>query len=150
MTTRRDFIRRAGAAAGMAFCSCAMLDAARAQQPAAAARVPVTVGGKRIKTIDVHSHCLFHEAVDLLGADARNVVQSVRGFEKQYIVVEGRLKAMDAQGIDMEVLRYRPFDRRRPAAARIGIPAACSAVPVVRAPDVTRKELADFVGQKVG
>ena len=41
MTTRRDFIRGAGAmaggvAAGMAFCSCAMLDAARAQQPGGA------------------------------------------------------------------------------------------------------------------
>ena len=89
-----------------------MLDAARAQQPAAA-RLPVTVKGKRIKTIDVHAHCLFREAVDLMGADARNIVQSVRGFDKQYIVVEERLKAMDEHGIDMEVLSINPFWYRR-------------------------------------
>jgi predicted TIM-barrel fold metal-dependent hydrolase len=128
MTTRREFIRGAGAmagglAAGMAFCSCAMLDAARAQQPVQAtpARLPVMVGGKRVKTIDVHSHCLFHEAVALLGGESGNVVQRVLGFEKQYIVVEERLKAMDAQAIDMEVLSINPFwyRRERDLAARI-------------------------------
>ncbi len=121
MTTRRDFIRGAGAMAGMTFCSCAMLDAARAQQPAAPARLPVTVKGRRIKTIDVHAHCLFREAVDLLGADGRNIVQSVRGFDKQYIAIEERLKAMDEQGIDMEVLSINPFwyRRERDSAAKI-------------------------------
>ena len=71
MTTRRGFLKGAGAA-GIAFCSCGMLDAARAQQPGAP-RLPVTVNGKRVKTIDVHSHCLFHEAVDLMGDEARGV-----------------------------------------------------------------------------
>src|SRR3954453_16803794 len=66
MTTRRNFLKGAGAA-GIAFCSCGLLDAARAQgQPR---HLPVMVNGKRIKTVDVHSHCLFHEALDLLGPD---------------------------------------------------------------------------------
>ncbi len=38
MTSRRDFLKTAAAAAGVVFCSCALLDAARAQQPAAADR----------------------------------------------------------------------------------------------------------------
>ena len=56
MTTRRNFLK---GAAGIVFCSCGMLDAVRAQPKAR--RLPVKVKGKRIKTIDVHSHCLFRE-----------------------------------------------------------------------------------------
>jgi hypothetical protein len=57
----------------MAFCSCCLLDAARAQQPATARR-PVTVGGKRVKTVDAHSHCYFQAALDLMGAEAATVI----------------------------------------------------------------------------
>ena len=58
MTTRRGLLKGAGAA-GMMFCSCGMLDAAHAQS--SGRKLPVMVKGKRIKTIDVHSHCLFRE-----------------------------------------------------------------------------------------
>src|SRR5215475_7358886 len=106
MTTRRGFLKHA-AAAGMTFCSCGLLDAARAQAPSSApapARLPVTVKGKRVKTIDVHAHCLFHDAVALMGADAPRVINPVKGAEQQFIVLEERLNAMDAMAIDMEVL----------------------------------------------
>ena len=58
MTTRRGFLA-GGGAAGIAFCSCGMLDAARAQQPGRP-RLPLVAGGRRVKTVDVHTHCLFH------------------------------------------------------------------------------------------
>jgi aminocarboxymuconate-semialdehyde decarboxylase len=67
MTTRRNFLKGAGAA-GIAFCSCGLLDAARAQGTAPRS-TPVMVKGKRIKTVDVHAHCLFHESLNLLGAE---------------------------------------------------------------------------------
>src|SRR5215471_19264637 len=70
MTTRRVFLKHA-AATGMVFCSCGLIDAARAQGAAPRA-LPVTVNGKRVKTIDVHAHCLFHESLALLGEQARN------------------------------------------------------------------------------
>jgi aminocarboxymuconate-semialdehyde decarboxylase len=89
-----------------------MLDVARAQQPAGA-RLPVTVKGKRVKAIDLHSHCLFHEAVALMGDDARSVVQPIKGYDQQFIVIEERLKAMDALAIDMEVLSINPFWYRK-------------------------------------
>ena len=111
MTTRRNFLKGAGAATGIVFCSCAMLDAARAQQPAT--RLPVMVNGKRVKTIDVHAHCLFHEAVNLMGEDAARVVSPVKGAKEQFIVIEERLKGMDSQGIDMEVLSINPFWYRK-------------------------------------
>jgi aminocarboxymuconate-semialdehyde decarboxylase len=112
MTTRRNFLKGAGAASGIVFCSCGLLDAARAQQPTPA-RLPVTVNGKRVKTIDVHSHCLFHEAVNMMGDDAPRVIQPVKGAPEQFIVVEQRLKAMDGMAIDMEVLSINPFWYRK-------------------------------------
>lgn len=112
MTTRRGFLK-AAAASGIAFCGCGLLDAARAAQPVTK-RLPVTVGGKRVKTVDVHSHCLFHEAVDQLGPDAGSVMAPVKGAQDAFIVIEERIKAMDAMAIDMEVLSINPFWYSRP------------------------------------
>src|SRR5262244_2302673 len=88
-----------------------MLDAARAQEPGRS--LPVMVKDKRVKTIDVHSHCLFKDAVDLMGDDARNVFVPVKGAENQYIVIAERLAQMDAMAIDMEVLSINPFWYRK-------------------------------------
>ena len=110
MTTRRGFLKAAGA--GIAFCGCTMLEAARAQQPGPP-RLPVMVKDRRVKTIDVHAHCLFHEAVDLMGEEARNVLAPVLGAEQQYVVIAERLKQMDAMSIDMEVLSINPFWYRK-------------------------------------
>jgi aminocarboxymuconate-semialdehyde decarboxylase len=111
MTTRRGFLKHA-AASGIAFCSCGLLDAARAQG-AAPRYLPVMVRGKRVKTIEVHTHCFFHEAIDLMGEDAKNVMPPVKGAQEHFIVVEERLKAMDAMGIDMEVLSINPYWYRK-------------------------------------
>jgi aminocarboxymuconate-semialdehyde decarboxylase len=83
MTTRRHFLKIAAGAAGVAFCSCAMLDGARAQQ-ASGQRLPVTVNGKRVKTIDVHAHCLFHEAEKLMGSDNAAFTATVKGAPQAF------------------------------------------------------------------
>ena len=74
MTTRRDFLKggAAAAATGIVFCSCGLLKSAHGQQTAQQ-KLPVMVGGKRVKTIDVHAHCHFREAGALLGADAASI-----------------------------------------------------------------------------
>jgi predicted TIM-barrel fold metal-dependent hydrolase len=132
MHTRRDFMRGVGASAGIAFCSCGTLDIARSQAPADR-RLPVVVNGKRVKTVDVHSHCLFQEAVALMGDE--NVLSSAIGGQRQFIVLEERLKSMDAQGVDMEVLSINPFWYRkdRDTAAKIT--------------DVQNEKLAEFCAQ---
>jgi predicted TIM-barrel fold metal-dependent hydrolase len=110
LTTRRSFLKGA-AATGIAFCSCSMLDVARAQPEAR--RLPVTVNGKRVKTVDVHAHCLFHEALNLMGDEASAVIPKVLGAQEHFILIEERLKGMDAQAIDMEVLSINPFWYRK-------------------------------------
>ena len=105
MTTRRNFLK---GAASIVFCSCGMLDAVHAQ--AGGRRLPVKVKGKRIKTIDVHSHCLFHESLALMGDEASNVIPKTKGAQEHFIAnaIENRLKGMDAMAIDMEVLSINP------------------------------------------
>ena len=119
MTSRRNFLTGA-AATGVVFCSCGMLDAARAQGPGGR-RLPVAINGKRVKTIDVHAHCHFREAAALLGADASVLTPRVNGAEEAFIEIAQRFKAMDAQAVDMEVLSVNPFwyGRDRDLAAQI-------------------------------
>jgi predicted TIM-barrel fold metal-dependent hydrolase len=112
MDTRRDFLKRAGAASGIVFCGCALRDAAHAQQ-AGDQRLPVMVNGKRVKTIDVHAHCHFREAVALMGEEAGRVLPQTKGAQEHFIVIAERLKGMDAQAIDMEVLSINPFWYRK-------------------------------------
>ena len=105
-STRRSFLRGA-AATGIAFCGCCITDAARAQP--SAPRLPIKVGGKHVKTVDAHSHCYFHEALNLLGDGAAKIMPPVKGAQEHFIVIEERLKAMDAMAIDMEILSINPY-----------------------------------------
>lgn len=107
MSTRRDFLKGA-VATGIVFCSCGLLDAAHAQQQGGA-RLPVVLKGKRIKTIDAHAHCHIRDIVPLLGAEASVLTPKINGAQEAFIEIEQRLKAMDAQGVDMEVLSINPF-----------------------------------------
>ena len=66
MNTRREFLgTTAGALAGIAFVGCDLLAAAPAR--AQARRREVMVGGRRVKTVDVHAHCAVPEAMALMG-----------------------------------------------------------------------------------
>ena len=106
MTSRRHLLKGA-AATGIAFCSCGMLDAVRAQPRAS--RLPVKVNGKRVRTVDAHTHCYFHEALNLLGDGADKILPPVKGVQEHFIVIEQRLKEMDAMAIDMEILSINPY-----------------------------------------
>ena len=122
MTTRRDFLKGGtAAAAGIFFCGCGLLRSAHAQQPARQ-KLPVTVNGKRIKTIDVHAHCNFHEAGALLGVEGPRIQAGTNvGAQETFIELGQRLAAMDAQAVDMEILSINTFwyDRERDLAAQI-------------------------------
>src|SRR5579885_2293774 len=115
MTTRRNFLKASTAAAtGIVFCSCGLLQSAHAQNEhvrEGGRKLPVIVSGKRVRTIDVHAHCQIREAGALLPAAEAEAI----------IDVEQRLKAMDGQAVDMEVLSINPFwyGRDRDLAAKI-------------------------------
>jgi predicted TIM-barrel fold metal-dependent hydrolase len=123
MTTRRNFLKAgtAAAATGIVFCGCGLLHSAHGQQPARQ-KLPVTVNGKRIKTIDVHAHCHFREAGALLGEEGTRLqIGPINGAGETYLDIGQRLAAMDAQAVDMEILSINPFwyNRERELAAQI-------------------------------
>jgi predicted TIM-barrel fold metal-dependent hydrolase len=108
MRSRREFIKNAaGALGGIAFTGCSLLGAplAHAQPKPAARRREVVINGRRVKTIDVHSHCEIPEAIALTG---RKLTDVVKGQREMALVVQDRLRAMDEQGIDIEALSINP------------------------------------------
>ena len=123
MSSRRHFLKAGAAAAatGIVFCSCGLSKSAYAQQDSRA-KLPVTVNGKRAKTVDVHAHCHFREAGALLGEEGFKLqVSAINGATETYIDLSQRLAAMDAQAVDMEILSINPFwyNRERDLAAQI-------------------------------
>jgi aminocarboxymuconate-semialdehyde decarboxylase len=111
MSERRHFLRHAaGALGGLVFCNCAMQPLAQAQTPAPARKPTVAmVGGRRVKTVDMHAHCYFHETLALAIGGPKAVLPPVRGVPEHFIVIGQRLAEMDRMGIDMQVLSINPF-----------------------------------------
>jgi aminocarboxymuconate-semialdehyde decarboxylase len=106
MTTRRDFLgTTAGALAGIAFVGCHLIAAAPAG--AQAARRQVVVSGKRAKVVDVHAHCAVPEAMALMGLKFPGA--AARPELDMSTALATRLRAMDAQGIDVEALSINPY-----------------------------------------
>jgi aminocarboxymuconate-semialdehyde decarboxylase len=66
------------------------------------ARREVLVSGRRVKVVDLHAHCAVPEAMALLGHEV--------GVPALLLTnVDQRLRAMDEQGIDVQVLSINPF-----------------------------------------
>lgn len=63
-------------------------------------RREVVVSGRRVRTVDVHAHCAFPDVHALMGI----------ALERSSLVMaDERIRAMDAQGIDIEALSVNPF-----------------------------------------
>jgi aminocarboxymuconate-semialdehyde decarboxylase len=71
------------------------------QAGSGATRLPVMVGGRRVKTVDVHSHCVVPGVMEMMGQKTP--------ANASLIIGTSRLAQMDAQGIDVEVLSINPF-----------------------------------------
>ena len=90
--------------ASIAFIGCAMTNIAAAPgaPQAEGRRREVVVNGKRIKTIDVHAHCIVPAALKLVN----------QPLEAPGLLMDDtstRIAAMDAQGIDVEALSINPY-----------------------------------------
>jgi aminocarboxymuconate-semialdehyde decarboxylase len=116
--SRREFLRSmSGASAGIFFVGCGVADsglAAAAQSGAIAECRRVTIGGRRVLTVDVHTHVHVPEALDLVGAyketeSIRDQFASSRGPGYDLHLVDARLERMDREGIDLQVVGINPF-----------------------------------------
>jgi aminocarboxymuconate-semialdehyde decarboxylase len=115
MSTRRQFLGGAVSLAGVCFVGCSLLGSHAAH---AQARRAVKVGGKRMKVINVHAHAAVAEALALAGL---KLGEGIWRPDLAPTMVDQRIAAMDAQGIDMEVLSINAFwyGTERDVAAKI-------------------------------
>ena len=111
---RRRFLRTTAAAGGgFVFCQCGFGSAsALASQLQSPARREVLVGGRRVRTVDMHSH-VYVDAVWPLVQDRKEVDKGLPALAKGPMAVDAgtldkRLKEMDRQGIDVHVLSVHP------------------------------------------
>ena len=117
MHSRREFLNRfSGASAGILFVDCNFVESAlgAAQTVATGKRRQVTIGGQRVLTIDVHSHVLVSEALDLVEnynqtESIRDQFASARGPGYDVRLADARLERMDREGLDVQVLGINPF-----------------------------------------
>lgn len=102
--SRRDFLRVAGAV-GAAVCGCGF---AQAQPGSGALRGPISIGGRRVRTIDMHAHLLVPEIYPLI-EDYEQAESDIGAFLRSPMAprltsIDGRLEDMERQGIDMQAL----------------------------------------------
>ena len=114
MWSRREFLKDlVGVTSDVLFVGYALGNTpARAQQQIRSKRRRVTVGGRRILTVDIHSHC--HIAIDDLLAEGQvsNSSTVSRASSQAPILspdnLELRLQQMDAHGIDVQAVCITP------------------------------------------
>ena len=152
MTHRRQFITQ------LASTALVVAGSRLAAFQAAARRREVRVGGRRVKTVDVHAHIFIPGVVDVVRGTAleRTATASATGA---LVMSDERLQRMDEQGIDVEVLSINPwwYGADRDLAARIvdaqnrGLAALCAARPdrfvalatvAIQHPDLAADQLA--------
>jgi len=97
----------AGAGAGMLAGS--SLDQAALWAQAPARRREVRVGGKRIKTVDMHAHCFMPEVLDLLKDNPLAETARATLNTRALVLGDQRLRDMDAQGIDVQVINVNAW-----------------------------------------
>jgi aminocarboxymuconate-semialdehyde decarboxylase len=113
MRDRRNFLKTvAGATTGMllsgdAFARAALQGAA-ADSGAPVQRREVSIGGRRVKVVDVHAHCVIPEVWDIV--KDTSLASSAGGRARgPNVMGPDRVKAIDQLGIDVQVLSINGY-----------------------------------------
>jgi aminocarboxymuconate-semialdehyde decarboxylase len=101
MRTRREFLSdMAGTAA-----ACVVFGPGGGEQ---AARRDVMLGGRRVRVVDGHAHCAVPEVLDIVkGTELERAVSA--SLSGPLVMSPDRVRAMDDQRIDVQVLSINPF-----------------------------------------
>ena len=165
MTDRRTFLQQVAGAAGIVFVGCPWLEAAGALQAGRSGRRrEVVVGGRRVRTVDVHAHVNVTNVLDLFQESRAQLDNPTAATDPQSTMenVDERLRHMDEEGIDVQAVGINPFWYRaeRDLARRLvqlqneKIAAMCAAHPdrfvgmgtvAVQHPDLAAEQLEEGV-----
>ncbi len=114
MPDRRAFITTATCATvGIVAGSAGLLDARAALRQVGAKpgkRREVTIGGRRVKTVDLHAHCFVPEVVELIkNTPLAQAAKGNLGLATLALGNPQRLIDMDAQGIDYQAINVNAW-----------------------------------------
>ncbi len=161
MISRRRFLRSAQGGAVFAACTCGGLHA-WGQGAEGPPRKQVLVAGTPANVIDFHAHCIIPEVADLV-----RETPLARSLPKTQIITGDRIRALDARGIDTQVLSINQFwwygadetlARRIVETQDHGLAALCSdhsgrflalTSPALQFPDLAAEQL-DYAVAKLG
>ena len=110
MFDRREFLKGCTAATGgVFFANCGGVQPALGWQSGGTGkRREVMVGGRRVRTVDVHSHVYVTEAWDLVKAHAVGENEAIARPVLNPVNARDRLTQMDQHGIDVQVVGINP------------------------------------------
>jgi aminocarboxymuconate-semialdehyde decarboxylase len=106
MPNRREFLKQAAGTSLGTFLLGSGVSGALAQGSQAGKRREVMVGGRRIKTVDMHTHTTVPEVADLLKGTP---LERRGGGGNSMLLDAERLVRMDRDGIDVHVASVNPF-----------------------------------------
>ena len=99
MPNRREFLKAIGHTTAGAYLLGHGLNAA-----AQGGRKSIMVGGREIRTVDIHAHCVFREVGELVAGTPLE-----RQFPDWYLLGDFRMEAMDERGIDVAALSVNNY-----------------------------------------
>src|ERR1700676_4221221 len=110
MRNRRDFLKSvAGATAGALVTGGTFTEAPlQSSQAADGKRREVSVGGKRVKVVDMHAHCVVPEVWEVV-KDTSLASSAGNRARGPNVMGPERLKSLDERGIDVQVLSINGF-----------------------------------------
>lgn len=100
MIHRRQFFKDVAKTAGVVFTGHGLADHRLQAQSGNKPRRQVMVGGRRVRTVDVHAHVVIPEATALMGIKTAP--------DDAAVMAPGRFQTMDEWGTDMQALMINP------------------------------------------
>jgi aminocarboxymuconate-semialdehyde decarboxylase len=106
MPNRRNFLMTVAGATAGTYMMGDRIGSALGQAPAGAARRQVSIGGRRIKVVDLHCHCVVPEVAEVVKGSP--LAKSAGGGGNQALGPQ-RLQIMDQQGVDVQALTINGY-----------------------------------------
>lgn len=95
MSSRREFLRTIGRITGTA-----LLTGYGVRAQSQSARRQISLNGRRIRTVDIHAHCIFPEVAEVIAGTPLDG----RPFPEWQMLGPARLEDIDRRGIDYQAL----------------------------------------------
>ena len=107
MATRRQFVKVTASAAGIFLLGRRAADAASSVQEASTQRRNVSIGGRRVRVVDIHAHCVVPEVNEVV--TGTTFANRAGAWLNTLALGPARLEQINEQGVDVQALSINGF-----------------------------------------